>query len=110
MAVREIGIDICRVKICAAADGAKDGAQRFGTGEFGGIEFESPHGKISFLPSLVSETPDLDRHRLREFTRQVVHVDPSAAINVRRVFVREEERLHDGFLIARASKRTQIQS
>jgi len=33
-------------------------------------------------------------------------VNPGAAIDVGRVFIRQKERLHEGFLIAPASKRT----
>jgi hypothetical protein len=35
-------------------------------------------------------------------------VHARAAVNVRRIFIREKERLHDAFLIAPAPKRTQI--
>ena len=108
VAMDEIGIDIRRVKIRAAPDRAKDGTQRLGAGELGGVEIESPYGKISVLQFLISETPHLDRHRLRELARQIIDVHARAAIDVWRIFVREEERLHEAFLIARAAKRTQI--
>ncbi len=80
----------------------------FGQVEPGVVELESPHGEISFLPLLVSEAAHFDWHRLREFACEIIHVHPRPAINVWRVFVREEERLHEAFLIARALKRTQI--
>jgi hypothetical protein len=35
-------------------------------------------------------------------------VHASAAVNVRRIFIREKERLHEAFIIAPALKRTQI--
>ena len=106
--MNEIGLDLRGVEIGAAPNRAEDRTERFRTIEPGVIELESSHGKISLLPLLFSEAAHFDWHRLRKFARQIVHVHPRPAINVRRVFVREEERFHEAFLIARARKRTQI--
>ena len=67
VAVDEIGLDICRIKIRAAPDRTKDGTQRLRAVELRCIESESSYGKISVFQFLISKTPHLDRHRLREF-------------------------------------------
>jgi hypothetical protein len=59
---------------------------------------------------LVAETADLDRHRFGQLTRQVIDMHAGAAVNVRRVLIREEERLHADFLVAAVDKRTRILS
>ena len=66
------------------------------------VEFESPDGKISLLQLLISKTAHLDRHRFRQFAREIIDVHARPAVDVGRIFVREEESLHDAFLIARA--------
>ena len=108
MAMDQIGLDPGRVKIGATPDRAEDGLQRRRTGKIRRIEIEPSDGKIAVIDFLVTKASNLDRHRPGELAREIIDVDPRSAINVRRIFVREEERLHEGLLIVRATKRTQI--
>jgi hypothetical protein len=104
----EVGVDVGRIEIGATAHGTENRLQWFGTGEACSIQLKAADGQISFLPILVAETADLDRHQLRQLARKIIDVDPGAAVNVRRIFVREEERLHSDSLTAPTVKRTQI--
>jgi hypothetical protein len=104
----QIGLDPGRIEIGAAPDCAKDGMQLWRATESGRIELESPDGKISRLLFLTTETPHLNRHRFRQLARKIIDVHSRPAVNERRIFVREKQRLHEGFLNAGAPKRTRI--
>ena len=72
------------------------------------IEFEARDRKVSSLEFLIAETAHLDLHGFGEFVGEIIHVNTRAAVNVWRIFVGEEEHLHEALLIARAPQRTQI--
>src|SRR5205809_2619552 len=108
MAMHEVGVDVRRVEIRAATDRAEDRAQWFGTGESVHVQLEPAHGQIPFLPFLLAETAHFDRHQFRQLARQIIDVHPCATINMGRIFIREEERLHFGSLIASAMERTRF--
>ena len=45
---------------------------------------------------LIAETTDFHWHRLGQLARKITHVHARAAVNVRRIFVSEEENFHAG--------------
>jgi hypothetical protein len=94
VAMHQIGIDICRIKISAPAHGAENGLQWLGTREIACVELETFDLQISFLEMLIAEATDFHQHRLRQFARKVIDVNASAAVNMRRIFVREKEDFH----------------
>src|SRR6476619_845088 len=108
VAMHEVGVDVHRVEIGAATHRAEHGAQWFGTGESVRVQLKPADGQISFLPFLVAETAHFNGHRFRPLARQIIDVHTGAAVNVRRIFVGEEERLHLDSLIASAMERTQF--
>src|SRR5262249_47404508 len=52
--------------------------------------------QVAVVEVLVAEAADLDRQRAGELARQVLDVDPGAAVDVRRVLVGEERDLAQG--------------
>ena len=64
---------------------------------------KAAHAQIPLLHVLLAETTHLDRHRFGQFAREIIDVHTRAAVNVRRIFVREEERLHVRMRLAHVS-------
>ena len=92
--MHEIGIDVGCVEIDASPHCAEHGAQRFRTSEAAGIEIEPRDFEPAFFEILIPETANIDIDCFRELTREIINMDAGAAINVRRIFVGEEEDLH----------------
>ena len=67
-----------------------------------GVEIKAANSQISFLRFLVAEAAHFDRHQLRQLAREIIDMNAGAAVDMRRIFVREEERLHADSLIAQA--------
>jgi len=85
--VHDLGIDASRIKINAASYGAECRAEHFRAIPAGHIQLKTAHGQIPGLDPLITETADLYRHQLRQFARQIFHMDPGPAISGRRIFV-----------------------
>jgi hypothetical protein len=92
--MHEIGIDVGGVEIDAAAKRAEDRLQRFRTSEAAGVEIETRGFEPALFEILIAEAANIDIHRFRELTREVINVDAGTAVNVRRIFVSKEEDFH----------------
>jgi len=57
---------------------------------------------------LIAKATDFHWHRFRQLARKVIDMNASAAINVRRIFVREKENFHAALLRAHKRNGTQI--
>jgi hypothetical protein len=85
--MNQIGIDICRVEVDAALNGAENGLKRFRTSELVRVELVTFDLQPAFLKILVAEAANIDIDRFRELAREIIDVDTGAAVNVRRIFV-----------------------
>ena len=71
--------------------------QRLRTSEAAGVELEPHDFKPPFFEILIAEAANIDIDRLRQLAREIANVHTGAAVNVRRIFVGEEEDLHAVF-------------
>lgn len=101
VAMHQIGIDARSVEIRAALDRAEHGAERLWAVKLRGVEAEATHLQIAFIAVLLTETAHLHLDQFRELAREIFHVNPCAAVNMRGVFVSKEERLDALFLAQR---------
>src|SRR5438309_1879733 len=108
IAMHEIGVDVCEIESVASRHRTENRLERLWTSELPRVDFKAVDLEISLLELLIAETAHLDRHRLRELSREIIDMHSGTAIDVRRIFVREEERLHSALLNARGPDRTQI--
>jgi len=98
--MHEIGVDIRRVEVDAAADRTKSGFQRFRTSETPGVEFVARDFESLAFEILIAEATNFDIDRFCQLAREITNVNTGAAVNVRRIFVGQEEDLHDLFVVA----------
>ena len=66
----------------------------FGQVKLSRVQFEADDLKITFLEMLVAKATHFDGHRFCQLSRQIANVHPRAAIDVRRIFVSQEQHLH----------------
>jgi hypothetical protein len=95
VAVRQIGIDVGSIEVGAPPHRAENGAQWLWATEIVGINLVASDLEIAFFNALVAKAANFHRHHLRQFTRKIADVNPRAAVNVRRIFVREEKNFHE---------------
>src|SRR5205823_7899331 len=94
VAMHEIGVDVCEIESVASRHRTENRLERLWTSELARVDFEAADLEISFLELLIAETAHLDRHCLRELSREIIDMHSRTTIDVRRIFVRKEERLH----------------
>ena len=94
VAVDDLCVDGGGVEIQAALERTENGLELRRAGVVRGVQTEAARGEISDGGILVAEAADLDRHELGEFAAEVFDMHAGAAVDVRRVFVREEEGFH----------------
>ena len=92
--MNEVRVDIGGIKIVERWTAAKTDWSGFWTGEAGSLNLKAAHAQIPLLQNLIAETADFDRHRFRQFPREIIHMHARAAIDMRWIFVREKERFH----------------
>ena|SRR5215510_8809976 len=92
--MHEVGVDVHRIEIRATAHRAESRTQRLWAGEISPVQFEADDLEITFLETLVAKATYLDGHRFRQFVRQIAHMHACASVDVRRIFVSQEEDLH----------------
>src|SRR5438034_426738 len=92
--MHQVGIDVCGVEINATAHCAESGAQRFWAGETARVELEPDDLEVAFFETLIAKATHFHRHRFRQFAREIAHMYTRAAVNVRRILVREKENFH----------------
>ena len=83
----EIGIDVCRVEVEAALNGAKNGLERFRTSELARVQLVAFDFQSAFFEILIAEAANIDIDRFRQLAREIINVNSGAAINVRWIFV-----------------------
>jgi hypothetical protein len=93
--MNEIGIDIRSVEIDAAPHRTESGLQRLGTSETARVELKAFHSEAPISEILIAEAANFDLHCLGQFAREIADVHARAAIDVRRVFVGQEEDFHE---------------
>jgi len=97
MTMHQVGIDVGGVEIGATPHCAEGGTQWSWTGEIARVEFEANDLKVAFLETLVAKATHFYGHHLCELAREITHVHARSAIDVRRIFVCQEKRLHERF-------------
>ena len=93
--MHEIGIDVRRVEVGAATDRAEDGLQFFRASEIARVEFEAGDLESAFFETLLAEAANIDIDCFGQLAREIIDVHARAAVNVRRIFVRQELNFHD---------------
>ena len=94
--MHQIGIDSCAVEIGAATDGSEYRPQWFRTSKLCGIDFVPLDGEVALLKVLIAETADIDRHQFGQLARQILHMNASAAVSIRWVFVGKQKGFQAG--------------
>jgi len=97
MAMHEIGVDVHGVEIRATPYRAESRTQRLWAGEITRVQFETDDLKITFLEMLVAKATHFDGDRFCQFSRQIANVHARTAIDMRRIFVSQEQHLHARF-------------
>jgi hypothetical protein len=92
--MHQSGVDVGGVEIDAASERTEDRLQRLGASEAAGIEIEPRDFEPALFGILIAEAANIDIDRFRQLTREIINVDTGAAVNVRRIFVGEEEDFH----------------
>src|SRR6266705_5894003 len=92
--MNQIGVDVGGVEIDAAAKRAEDRLQRLRTSEAARVELEPCNFEPALFEILVAEAANIDIDGFRQLAREITNVHTGAAVNVRRIFVGEEEDLH----------------
>ena len=92
----KIGIDVRGIEIGATAHGAENRVQWFRTSESARVEAESSDFQIVLFEILIAEATDFHRHRPGQLARKIAHMHARTAVNMRRIFVSEEENFHAG--------------
>src|SRR6476661_2293060 len=91
--MHQVGIDVGSVEIDASPYCPESGAQWFRAGEIARVEFEANDLEVAFFQTLVAKTTHFHRHRLCQLARKITHVHTCTAVDVRRIFIREEKDL-----------------
>src|SRR5437773_9397313 len=87
----DIGIDVRSVEINTPPHGAENRAQWLWTGKIARVQFEADDLEVTFFETLVAKATHFHRHHLRQLTREIAHMHASAAVNVRRILVRDRK-------------------
>jgi hypothetical protein len=90
MTVDQITLELERVEIERALERSKDGPKGFRAGILIGVQAEAERRKVSGGHMLIAKATHVHRHELGQFPAQVLNVDASSAVDVRREFVCEE--------------------
>ena len=95
--MHEVGVDVHGIEIRATPHRAERRTQRLWACEITGVQFEADDLKITFLEMLVAKATHFDGDRFCQLSRQITNVHARAAIDVRRIFVSQEQDLHARF-------------
>ena len=106
--MHQIGVDVRGVEIDIAAKRPEDRLQRLRTSEAVGVEIEPRDFEPALFEILIAEAANIDIDRLRQLAREITNVHTGAAVNVRRIFVGEEEDFHCMFLLIAARGRSKV--
>ena len=96
--VDEIGIRPGRGHGIVALCCREDRTQIRRATETGFVGAETAHRGIAIADLLMTEAAHLDVHQAGQRPRQIFHMNPGPAINVRRVFVGEKQGFHGSIL------------
>ena len=82
------------VEVQRTLECAENGSERLWAGILVRVQAEAERGKIARGDILITEAAHVNRHELGELAAEVLNVDASATVNMRREFICEEEYIH----------------
>src|SRR6202035_870928 len=94
VAMNKVRVDVGAIEVDAATKRAENGVQRFRRSEVTRVESEAGDFEASLGEILVAEAANIDIDRFGQLAREISDVDTGAAVNVRRILVREKEDFH----------------